>query len=164
MDDWNLLISLTLMPLMRKLMLNFCHFQTHDLMRVKVTGMGPPITLIVSAPSLSLTTVPDLAPDGLDEGQVWALPTIQLLLECLLVMETNLGYEVKWCWSRWHWMRMTRPSWFNVSFSDGLVHHPPTITQACWLGTELGSFANPTDGTWQCKHGVSCLTQTQSFS
>ena len=74
-------------------MVNFCHFQTHDLMRVKVSGVGPSITLIVSGLSLSLTTAPDLTPDGLDEGKVWALPIIQLLLGCLLVMETNLGYE-----------------------------------------------------------------------
>ena len=43
-------------------------------------------------------------------------------------------------------MMMTRPSWFNVSFSDGLGDQPPTITQACWLGTELGLFAKPIDG------------------
>ena len=44
-------------------------------------------------------------------------------------------------------MRMTGPSWFDVSFSDGLGDQPPTITQACQLGTELDWFANPTDGT-----------------
>ena len=49
------------MPLMRKLMLNFCHFQTCDLMRAKATGMGPPITLVVSNLNLSLT------PDDPDE-------------------------------------------------------------------------------------------------
>ena len=43
-------------------------------------------------------------------------------------------------------MRMTGQSWFDVSFSDGLGDQLLTITQACWLGTELGSFANPTDG------------------
>ena len=49
-------------------MLNFYHFQTHDLMRAKVTGVGPPITLIISGLGLSLALVPSLMPDGLDEG------------------------------------------------------------------------------------------------
>ena len=44
-------------------------------------------------------------------------------------------------------MRMTRPSWFNVAFSDDLANQPLTITQVCWLGTEFGLFADPTDGT-----------------
>ena len=48
-------------------MLNFCHFQPHDLMRVKATEVGPPITLIVSGLSLGLATAPNLSPDGLDE-------------------------------------------------------------------------------------------------
>ena len=43
-------------------------------------------------------------------------------------------------------MRMSRPSGFNVSFSDGLGNQPMTITQACWLGTELGWFADPSNG------------------
>ena len=75
-----------------------------------------------------------------------------------------LVMEIEWCGSIWDWMRMTRPSWFDVSFSGHLGDQPLTITQACWLGTELGLFANPTDGTWQCKHGVSCLAKDQSFS
>ena len=41
---------------------------------------------------------------------------------------------------------MTGPCWFDVSFSDGLSDQLPVITQACWLGTELGLFANPTYG------------------
>ena len=44
-------------------------------------------------------------------------------------------------------MRTIGPSWFDVSFSDGLGDQLLAITQACWLGTELGLFANPTDGT-----------------
>ena len=61
-------------------MLNFCHFQTHDLMRAKVTGVGPPITLIVSGLGLGLTMAPNLTPEGLNEGQVWALLIIQPVL------------------------------------------------------------------------------------
>ena len=40
-------------------------------------------------------------------------------------------------------MRVTGPSGFNVSLGNQLL----TITQAGWLGTELGMFANPTEGT-----------------
>ena len=39
-------------------------------------------------------------------------------------------------------MRVTRPSWFNVSFDDGLGNQLPAITQAYWFGTELGLFSN----------------------
>ena len=62
-------------------------------MRAKVTEVGLPITLIVSDLGLSLAVVPDLTPHVLGEDQVWALPIIQLLLGCLLVMETNLCYK-----------------------------------------------------------------------
>ena len=61
-------------------------------MRAKATEVVQPITLVVSDLSLSLTVVPDLTPDVLGEDQAWALPTIQPLLGCLLVRETNLGY------------------------------------------------------------------------
>ena len=61
-------------------------------------------------------------------------------------------------------MRVTGSSWFDVPFSNGLGDHPLTITQAGWLGTELGMFANPAEGAWQCKHGVSCLAQALSLS
>ena len=44
-------------------------------------------------------------------------------------------------------MRVTRPSWFNVFFSDGLGNQLLAIAQAYWFGTELGLFANPTDGS-----------------
>ena len=43
-------------------------------------------------------------------------------------------------------MRMNRPSWFDVSFSDGLGDQPLTITMACQFGTELGWFADPSNG------------------
>ena len=58
-DALILLISLTLMPLMRKLMQNFCHFWIHDLMRAKATEVGPPITLIVSDLDPSLAVAPN---------------------------------------------------------------------------------------------------------
>ena len=61
-------------------------------MRAKVTEVGPPITLIVSDFDLSLAVVPYLTPDVLGEDQVCALSIIQLLLRCLLVMETSLDY------------------------------------------------------------------------
>ena len=44
-------------------------------------------------------------------------------------------------------MRVTRPSWFDVSFSDGLGNQLSAITQAYQFGAELGLFANPTDGS-----------------
>ena len=43
-------------------------------------------------------------------------------------------------------MRMASPCWFIVSFSDGLGDQPLTITQVWQLGTELGSFADPSSG------------------
>ena len=43
-------------------------------------------------------------------------------------------------------MRAPRPSWLNMSFSDGLGDQPLAITQVHWFGTELGLFANQTDG------------------
>ena len=85
------LISQTLRPLMRMLMLNFCHFRIHDLMRAKVTRLVPPITLI-SGLSPSLTVAPDLTPDVLVGGQAWAPPIIQQLVGGWLVMETSLDY------------------------------------------------------------------------
>ena len=39
-------------------------------------------------------------------------------------------------------MRVPKPSWFDMSFSDGLGDHLPAITQAHWFGTELDLFAN----------------------
>ena len=61
---------------MRMLMMNFCHFQTHDLMRVKAIGVVPPITLIVSGLSPSLAVAPNLTPDVLFGDQAWAPPII----------------------------------------------------------------------------------------
>ena len=81
------------MPLMKNLMLNFCHFQIHDLMRGKVTEVGLPITLIASGLGPGLTVVPDLTPDVLGKGQVWAPPIFQQLPESLLVVGTSLDYR-----------------------------------------------------------------------
>ena len=53
---------------------------------------------------------------------------------------------------------------FDVSFGDGLGNQLPAFIQAHWVGIEMGLFANPTNGSQQCEHGISCLTQTQSFS
>ena len=74
-------------------MLNFGHFQIHDLMRAKVTRVGPPITLIAHGLNLSLTMVLDLTPDILVSGQIWAPPIIQQLLGGLLVTERSLDCE-----------------------------------------------------------------------
>ena len=71
-------------------MLNFSHFQIHNLVRAKVTGVGPPITLIAPSLNLSLVVVPNLTPGVLAGGQVWAPPIIQQLLGGLLVMEMSL--------------------------------------------------------------------------
>ena len=59
---------------------------------------------------------------------------------------------------------MSRPSWFDASFGDGLGNQLPAFTQAYQIGTKLGLFANPTDGSRQCEHSIPHLTQTQSFS
>ena len=40
------------------------------------------------------------------------------------------------------WNEISRSSWFNVSFGDGLGDQLLTISQAYWFGTELGLFAN----------------------
>ena len=39
--------------------------------------------------------------------------------------------------------RMSRPSWVDASFSDGLGNQPLAFTQAYRIGTKLGLFANP---------------------
>ena len=88
---------------MRKLTLNFGHFWIHDLMRARVTRVGPPITLI--APSLNLchAVVPDLTPGVLVSGQVWAPPIIQQLLGGSLFIEMSLDYK--------HWMVLMQVEW-----------------------------------------------------
>ena len=70
---WILLTSQTLMTLMRKLMLSFGHFWIHDLMRVKVTGVGLPIVLVAPSLDLCLSVVPNHAPGSMAGGQVWLL-------------------------------------------------------------------------------------------
>ena len=149
---------------MRKLMLNFCHFWINDLMRVKVTEVGPPITLIVFDLSLSLAVVPDLTPDVLGRTKSGHFLSVSHYWDVCWLWRQIFVTEIEQCWSRCDWMRVAGPSWFSVSFSDCLGDQLPAITQACWLGTELDLFANPSDGAWQCKHGVSCLTQAQSLS
>ena len=89
--------SLTLMTLVRKLMLNFGHFRIHNLVRVKVTEVGPPITPVAPGLDLSLAVVPNLVPGILVDSQVWAPPIIQQLLGGLLVMETSLDCEIEQC-------------------------------------------------------------------
>ena len=74
-------------------MLNSCHFQVHDLMRVKVTGLGLPITLIAPGLDLSLTVAPDLVLGVLAGGQVWAPPIILQMWGGLLFVMMSLGYE-----------------------------------------------------------------------
>ena len=73
-------------------MLNFCHFQIHDPMIVKVTRVELPITLIVSDLCPGLTAVPDLTPDVLVKGHAWAFPIIQQLPEGWLFVEMTLDY------------------------------------------------------------------------
>ena len=55
--------------------------------------MGLPITLVVSGLSPSLAVVPNLTPDVLGEGQVWAPPIVQQLPVSLLVVETSLDHR-----------------------------------------------------------------------
>ena len=83
------------MTLMTKSMLCPYHSQIHDLTKAKVTGVGPPITHIVSSlsPGLSLAAVPSLAPAALFEGQARALPIVLQLPGGLLIMGTSLDYE-----------------------------------------------------------------------
>ena len=42
---------------------------------------------------------------------------------------------------------MPRISWFDVPFGDGLGDQLLAFTQAYRIGTKLGLFANPTDGS-----------------
>ena len=53
---------------------------------------------------------------------------------------------------------------FDASFSVGLGNQLPALTQTYWVGIELGLFTNPINGSCECEHGISCLTQAQSFS
>ena len=91
------------MSLMRKLMLNFCHFWIHDLVRVKVTGVEPPMARIAPSLDLSPAVAPDLAYDVLAVAQVWAPPIILQLPGGLLVMEMSLDYG--------NWMVLIQVGW-----------------------------------------------------
>ena len=71
--------------------------------------------------------------------------------------------KVEWCWCRWNGMKVTRSSWFDVSFSDGLGNQWPAITQAYLFITELSLCSNQANGSWQCEHSISCLTWAQYF-
>ena len=77
---------------MTKLILCSYHSRIHDLMRVKVTRVELPITLIVSGLGPGLAVVPDLTPGVLVEGQTWASPIVQQLLGGWLVVGTSLDY------------------------------------------------------------------------
>ena len=59
---------------------------------------------------------------------------------------------------------MPRSPGFDVSFGDGLDDQLPAFTQVHWVSIEMGLFANPTNGSQQCEHGILHLTQAQSFS
>ena len=69
--------------------------------------------------------------------------------------------EVEWCWCRWDGARMSRSSWFDASFGDGLGDQLPALIQASRL--DSGACLLPGDG-WQGEWGIPFLTQTQSFS
>ena len=131
---------MTLMPLMRKLMLNICHSQTHDLMNSKGDhGMVPPITLIISGLSLGSPQCLTSLLMGWDEGQVWVLPIIQPLLRMFArSWRQILVMKIEWCWSRWDWTRMTGPSWFNVYLQWWLgwsaTDHNPGLLAWHWVG------------------------------
>ena len=40
----------------------------------------------------------------------------------------------------------SRSSWFE-SFGEGLANQLPAFTQAYWIGTHKGLFADPADGS-----------------
>ena len=142
------------MPLMRKLTLNFCHFQIHDLMRAKVTEVGPPMPLVAPSLDLSPTVVPDLALMYWPRTKSGHLSSFSSCREVGWSWRQVLIMEIEWCWCRWDGTGVTRPSWFDVSISDGLSNQPPAIAQTYWFGTELGLFANPTDGSWPGECGT----------
>ena len=91
------------MPLMRKLMLYFDHFQIHNLMRVKVTGVAPPIAVVAPCLDLSLAVVLNLIPSVLVGGQVWTPPIIWQLLGGLLGVEMSHDYK--------NWMVLMQVEW-----------------------------------------------------
>ena len=62
-------------------------------MRVKVTGVVPPINLIAPSLDLGLTVVSGLTPGVLVDGQAWATLTILQLLGGWLFMGMSLDYE-----------------------------------------------------------------------
>ena len=61
-------------------------------MKVRVTGVEPPITLIASGLSPDLTMAPGLVPAVLPEGQARAPPIIQQSLGGWLIVGTSLDY------------------------------------------------------------------------
>ena len=92
MDASILLTSQTLTTLMMKLKLCSCHSQIHDLTKVKVTRVEPPITLIVSDLSSGLAVAHSLAPAVLPKAQGRAPPIIWHSLGGWLIVGTCLDY------------------------------------------------------------------------
>ena len=128
----------------------------------KVTGVGLPGTLITPGLDLSLAVVPNLILCTLSWGHIWAPPNMQQLSGGLLVMETGLDY--------WSWMVLMQVEWskdvqallVQCILWWWLGNQLPAFTQAYWIGTKLGLFANPMYGSWQHECGILCLAQTQS--
>ena len=88
-----LLTSQISMTLMMKLMLCSYHSKIHGLMKVKATGMEPPITLVVSGLGSSLTVAPSLTPDVLPKAPAGAPPISQQSPGGWLIMGTILDYK-----------------------------------------------------------------------
>ena len=93
MDVWILLTSQTLMTLMMKLTLCSYHSQIHGLTKVKVTGVEPPITPVVSALNSSLALVPSLAPAALARAQARASPIVWQSPGGWLIVGTSFDYK-----------------------------------------------------------------------
>ena len=64
------------MTLMRKLTLNFCHSQTHDLVKVKVTGSVQPMGLATSGCSPSHIVLSSLSDGVMSDEYAQAPPGI----------------------------------------------------------------------------------------
>ena len=75
--------------------LTLCSYNSliHGLMRVRVTGVEPPITPFVFGLCFSPLVEPSPIPAVLAKTQAGAPPIIQQSLQVCLIMGTNLDYE-----------------------------------------------------------------------
>ena len=92
-----------------KLMLCSYHSKIHGLTKVKVTGVEPPITLVVSGLDSSLIVAPSHARTVLPEAQAGAPPIVWQSPGGSLIMGTSLDYK--------NWMASMQVEWNEGSLA-----------------------------------------------